>query len=267
MRDHLPNQLLRVIPLLVLLSAWEILATTSSRIAFLFGRPTTTFTVLISRTFDGTLLLDAAATLIPLLSGFLIGNLTGAALGLLVWRFPRFGFLAQPYLTGLGALPAFILAPLLIVWFGTGAAMKTLIVIMSTMFIAASHTTSGARDIDRRFFQLFRSFGAGDAMIFRLLVLPSIASWVFSSLRLNAGAALLGVFMAEFISSGRGLAHRTLMDAGLYNISAVWAGALCVVAIALVLDGCITILQRAGRPPLSRSGGYHAPTYDRTVAR
>jgi NitT/TauT family transport system permease protein len=230
-------------PALVLLGFWEFLTSQNQRAAFLFGQPTTVVHIFLKRFMDGSLFTDIQATLLPMLAGFIIGNLLGIALGLLLWRFQKINQIARPYLIALGAVPAFIFAPVLVVWFGTGIEMKIVLVFLSTVLVAAFQATTGASEIDADFFHLFRTFRANDAAIFRHLVLPSAAAWVFAGLRLNIGFALLGEFVGEFISSENGVAHRALVDAGLYNLSAVWVSAFVIAALAILLYTFIVRLE------------------------
>jgi len=230
-------------PAVVVLSIWEFLTSQNQRAAFLFGQPTAVAHIFLQRIKDGSLFADIEATLLPMIAGFIIGNLLGIALGLLLWRFQKINQIARPYLIALGAVPAFIFAPVLVVWFGTGTEMKIVLVFLSTVLVAAFQATTGASEIDADFFRLFQTFRAKDAAVFRHLVLPSAAAWVFAGLRLNIGFALLGEFVGEFISSENGIAHRALVDAGLYNLSAVWVSAFVIAALAILLYAFIVRLE------------------------
>lgn len=230
--------------LVLLLMTWELAAASAERTAFLLGRPSQTIEILMSRATSGLLWTDAVATGIVALSGFIAGNLIGIALGLTLWRFAHLDKVLRPYLIALGAAPIFALAPVLVVWFGTGFLAKFILVLLSTVLVATFHAQSGASEIRPEYFRLFRSWRTSESKVFRFLVLPSAISWVLSGLRLNVGFALLGAFIAEFISAEHGLAHRILVDAGLYNVSAVWAGVFSFAALALSAHLTIAVLER-----------------------
>jgi len=246
-------------PALVLLGVWEIFTRRNQQAAFLFGQPTVVAQIFLQRMQNGSLFTDLWATLLPMLSGFVLGNLLGILLGLLLWRFQNINQITRPYLIALGAVPAFIFAPVLVVWFGTGIGMKIVLVFLSTVLVAAFQATTGASEIDPDFFDLFRTFRAKDPAIFGHLVLPSAAAWVFAGLRLNIGFALLGEFVAEFISSENGIAHRALVDAGLYNLSAVWVSAFVIAVLAILIYTLIIRLESVFVPwkvtPRSREIG------------
>ncbi len=223
------------VPAFVFTIVWQIAASTNTRIEFLFGKPSEAARILSVRTLNGLLLTDIWATVLPMIIGFILGNLLGIGFGLLLWQFKNFNQIARPYLIALGAVPAFVFAPVLVVWFGTGIGMKVVLVFLSTVLVAASQALTGALEVDKDLFGLLHTFRATPTAVFRHLILPSAAAWVFAALRLNIGFALLGEFVGEFISSERGIAHRALVDAGLYNFSAVWVSAFVIAILATVL--------------------------------
>jgi NitT/TauT family transport system permease protein len=240
--------LLSSLPLLVGVVAWELIASASIRTEFLFGRPSSILGILTRRIFDGTLPLDTWVTLEEAMIGFLLGNFVGVLFGLALWRWGRFEHAVRPYLIALGAVPVFALGPVLVVWFGTGLLFKVILVFLSTVIIATFHAHAGATEINPDLFRLFRSWRVSDMTIFKLLILPSATAWVLAGLRLNIGFAILGAFIGEFISSEVGLAHRILVDAGLYNISAVWAGVLMFALMALMLHFVVAQCERMLMP-------------------
>jgi len=242
-------------PGLIALGVWEWAASRNPATAFLFGQPSVVIRVLSSRVVSGVLVSDLLATLTPVLLGFLAGNIVGIAAGLLLWRLPQLGNALRPYLIAFGAVPAFVFAPVLIVWFGTGLLTKVVLVFLSTVLISTFQAHSGALEVEAGYFSLFRSFGASASGVFRHLILPSAAAWVLAGVRLNIGFALLGAFIGEFVSSERGLAHRALLDAGLYNLSAVWASAVVISMIAVILYALSARLERLALPWKQREPG------------
>jgi NitT/TauT family transport system permease protein len=227
--------LLVLTPAFFFMAIWELITIQNTRAAFLFGQPTVIIRILSKRLQDGSMFVDITATFFTVVIGFVLGNLLGIALGLILWRFPRMNQIARPYLIACGAVPAFVFAPILVIWFGTGMGMKVVLVFLSTVLVGAFQASTGASEVDPDFFRLLRTFRAKEGAKFRHLILPSAAAWVFGGLRLNIGFALLGGFVGEFISSEHGIAHRALVDAGLYNLSAVWVSAFMIAMVAILL--------------------------------
>ena len=206
---------------------------------FFFGRPSRIAVYIASRLFDGSLEADSAATVIEAVCGFLIGNIAGILVGLALW-YSKVAFeVSRPFITALGSAPMFALAPLLVVWFGTGLYSKIMIAALSTFFVALLQAYTGAEEVSRDYLRLMASLGASKTQTFRKVVAPSAIVWVVSAMRLNVGFALLGAFIGEFISSEVGLGHMILVASGLFNMSLVLCGVLAFIVIALLLNWSI----------------------------
>jgi NitT/TauT family transport system permease protein len=165
-------------------------------------------------------------------------------MGLSLWYSDRSARLVRPYVIAIGAVPIFAISPMMIIWFGTGLFAKVMMAAISTVTIAVTQSYEGARNIDPGQIDLLRSFRASNAQIFRKLIMPASLIWVFNSLRLNVTLALLGAFIGEFISSGRGLGHRIFQAGGLYDIPLVLSSVICIIGLAFLLNALIWILQR-----------------------
>lgn len=132
----------------------------------------------------------------------------------------------------------------MIVWFGIGFPMKAALATFATVFLAFSQSYKGATQVSRELLETFRGMRAPRKAIFWKIVVPSAVDWVLHSMRLNVGLALLGAFIGEFIAAERGLGHLVLRAAGLYDVTRALAGAVGIVALALVLDGLGALVER-----------------------
>lgn len=240
-------------PLLVFLVVWEYWARLEPRHSFLFGAPSQVISYLVKGIADGTLLIDTAVTAFEAIAGFLLGNVIGASVGLALWSSRTVFNLAKPYIITLGSAPVFALAPVLIIWFGTGILSKVVIATLSTLFVALFQAYRGAMEVNEEQIQMLKSFGATQAQVFQKIVVPSSMVWVVSAFKLNIGFALLGAFIGEYISSERGLGHLILVAGGLYNVSLLLTGVFLMVIIALVLDAVVGKLEVPLRRWLARA--------------
>lgn len=228
--------LLRCAPAVVLVAVWEFAVRGNDRLAFFFGTPSKIIGYFVSRTGDGSLVADFTVTLGEVIGGFLIGNLIGTSVGLALW-FSRIVFLvARPYIVALGSAPLVTLAPLLIIWFGTGFMAKVLIAAFSTVFVALFQAYSGASEVDPGHLRLMQSFRATRLQTFRKVVAPAAIVWVMAAFRINIGFAILGAFLGEFISSSQGLGHLIVVASGLFDISLVLCAVFLLVGMALMLN-------------------------------
>ena len=58
------------------------------------------------------------------LLGFFIGNVMGTLIGLALWYSRFVSRVVQPFIVALGSIPIIALAPICIIWFGTGSGTR-----------------------------------------------------------------------------------------------------------------------------------------------
>jgi len=231
-----------LLPLIVLLATWE-LAASAPRIRFLFGTPTLIVKRLVGDTLNGFLPYHAMITGGEALAGFVLGVLSGTLLGFLLWYSPLVARIAKPYLFVLSIIPSFAFAPIIIIWFGIGMSMKVAVATFATFLVALGQSYEGCGTIDPKMFELMRVMGATRSQTLRTLVFPASLSWVFNSLKLNIGVALLGAFIGEFISADRGIGFYMIRAGSLYDMPGVWAGAVYLVLLAALLHVAVVKLE------------------------
>ena len=241
-------RLWRLAPLTLALVAWESCARRSPNVKFLFGMPSLVASSLVADIFRGSLGLDISITAVETLCGLVLGSIVGTCAGLALWLSAEVARFARPYVLGVGAVPIFAIAPMTVIWFGTGLVAKVMMATLSTIFVAFAQAYEGARNVDSDLISLLKSLGASRTQTLSKVVFPSAVAWVIVSCRLNVGFAVLGAFMGEFISSDRGLGHYILKASGLYQVPRVLAGVLCIVALSLVLSWVISRVERLLMP-------------------
>lgn len=233
-----------VSPLVVALAVWQAVADVFPQTQFFFSSPVKVMSALWEMTISMELFRHSAVTIFEALAGFILGTLSGAVIGLGLWYSPLVARIAQPYVVAIGAVPVFALAPVMIVWFGIGIFSKIMVAALSTVIVAIVQAYEGATSVDTRHLQLLQIMGANRYQTFRKVVVPSALIWVVNSMKLNVGFALLGAFIGEFISSEQGLGYLVVKAAGLYDMSRVFAGCLAIMAIALILNWMVGLLEK-----------------------
>ncbi len=231
--------------LIVLLLGWWELATraVSSR-AFLFGSPSGIFGYLAKMVSDGSIWSDTWVTGLETLAGFALGNFLGTAIGLLLWYSRFVSRVLQPFIMGLGSIPIIALAPIVIIWCGTGFASKLAMATLSVIVVALVISYKGAMGVDPDQINLMRSLGARRNQIFRHLVVPASLTDIFAGLKLTVGFALVGAIVGEFMSSDSGLGHAIFKAGSLYNISKVFAELVVTMALALAFSYVVSRVER-----------------------
>jgi NitT/TauT family transport system permease protein len=228
----------------ILITLWQWQATTGGMNAFLYGSPAGILAALQASAQDGSLWTDLTVTALETLAGFVIGNAIGVTLGLSLWYSRFISQVLNPFILALGSIPIIALAPITIIWFGTGFASKVAMSTLSVVVVSIIIAYKGALGVDPDQINLLRSLRATRSQIFRLLVVPASMTDIFAGLKLTVGFALVGAIVGEFMSSTQGLGHEIFKAGSLYAISAVFAELVVTVALALVLSAIVTRVER-----------------------
>ncbi|BDA85180.1 ABC transporter permease [Aureimonas sp. SA4125] len=234
--------------LVVFVGAWEYVTSLSRQTAFLFGSPSAIFTFLVQMAGDGSLWRDTYVTGLETLLGFGLGNILGTLMGLSLWYSRFLSRVVQPFVVALGSIPIIALAPMVIIWFGTGLTSKVAMSTLSVVVVALVTSYKGAMSVDPDQVNLLRTLGARKSQIFTKLVVPSSLNDIFAGLKLTVGFALIGAIIGEFMSSSEGLGHAIFKAGSLYVIPKVFAALVATITLALVLTWLVGRLERLLKP-------------------
>lgn len=203
--------------------------------SFLMGSPAGVWSETIRLVQSGELFTNAFATVYSTVTGFIIGSIVGSVIGLLLWYSKKVATIIDPFMVALNGLPKIALAPMIIIWFGSGMFSKIALAGIATFIVALLSAYQGTHQIDSNLVNLMRSMGATKGQIFRKVVVPSTMPWVISAFRLNIGFALVAVIGGEFISSDIGLGRMIFVAGNLFNLNVVWVGVLSLMIVAIIL--------------------------------
>ena len=110
----------QIMLLFFILIIWELLAYFKAIDTFLFSSPSRIFNILLSYIETGELWRHVYISLVEVILGIIIGTILGVFIASVLWYSERLSKLLDPFLAVLNALPKTALAPIMIIWAGTG---------------------------------------------------------------------------------------------------------------------------------------------------
>jgi NitT/TauT family transport system permease protein len=227
---------------------WEIGVRMGWISAFLVGSPLGIFTLAYKMIASGELLSDTWYTLFEAILGFVIGTIFGSLLGLALWYSVFVARLVEPFIVAINSVPKIALAPIVILWFGTGLVSKVALSVSLTAIVALIAAYQAAKDADVDLQSLLISMGASKHQVFYKAVVPSTLPSIIATFRINVGFGLVGAVVGEFISSQRGLGHMIYTASSLYDLNSVWVGLFTLMITGFVLYYVIDMIERASLP-------------------
>jgi NitT/TauT family transport system permease protein len=227
---------------------WEIGVRAGWISAFLVGSPAGIFSFAYKMILSGELLSDTWYTLFEAILGFIIGTIFGSLLGLALWYSVFVARLVEPFIVAINSVPKIALAPIVVLWFGTGLVSKVALSVSLTAIVALIAAYQAAKDADVDLQSLLISMGADKHQVFFKAVVPSTLPSIIATFRINVGFGLVGAVVGEFISSQRGLGHLIYTASSLYDLNTVWVGLFTLMIMGFVLYYVIDIIERTSLP-------------------
>jgi NitT/TauT family transport system permease protein len=244
----LGRAVLQVLAVAVFFALWEIGVRAGYVSAFLMGSPSGIFAMFWKLILSGELLSDSWYTLFEAILGFVIGTIFGSLLGLALWYSVFVAKLVEPFIVAINSVPKIALAPIVVLWFGTGLISKVALAVSLTALVALIAAYQAAKDADVDLQSLMISMGASKHQIFFKAVVPSTLPSIIATFRINIGFGLVGAVVGEFISSQRGLGHMIFTASSLYDLDSVWVGLFTLMIMGFILYYVIDIIERSSLP-------------------
>ncbi|WP_433994416.1 ABC transporter permease [Bradyrhizobium canariense] len=238
----------QIVILAIFLGFWDYATSQNRAAAFMFGSPSAIAGFLGQMARDGSLWRDTYVTGLETLLGFFVGNFVGTVIGLSLWYSRFVSRVVEPFVIAVGSIPIIALAPIIIIWFGTGLISKVAMSTLSVVIVALVTSYKGAVGVDPDQINLMRTLGASKFQIFRKLVVPASLTDIFAGLKLTVGFALIGAIVGEFMSSSEGLGHAIFKAGSLYVIPKVFAALVATIALALILTFIVGKVERLLMP-------------------
>ena len=227
---------------LVLFAAWEAAARLGGISPFLLPAPSE---VLITTVTQFPLLAHmSVVTAAEFLLGFALGVLIGLPLGALIVYAKPVELAFYPLLVAFQTIPKAAVAPIFIVWLGTGITSKVLIAFAISFFPIVIDTVVGLRSAQPETIYLARSMGANALQVFWYVRFPNALPAIFGGLKVASTLAVVGAIVGEFVSADKGLGYLVLVANGELNTRLVFACVLMLTVLGIAFFFVIEVLER-----------------------
>jgi NitT/TauT family transport system permease protein len=227
---------------LALLAAWEAAVRGLGVRSIILPAPSEIVETMVDR--RDLLLAHLWPSLYLTVLGFALSVVGGILVAVLVTYSPllRRGF--YPIIVVSQVIPKISIAPLFIVWFGTGSMSSLLLAFLIAFFPMTINSALGFRSIDEDLHLMARSFMGSQWQIFWKIRMPNAVPYIFGGMKISITLAIIGVIVSEFVASQEGIGYLIKLAGGLLDTTLMMA-AITVLSIAgLALYGLIALLER-----------------------
>jgi NitT/TauT family transport system permease protein len=244
---HVVRQVAAVVGVgILLVLIWQAVVVIGNYPRFLLPGPLVVADRFVRAIAQGTITPHAAATLLAVGLGLLVGVSSALVVGIVLARSAFAERLLSPYIVAAQATPILALAPLIVLWFGTGLLSKVLICALICFFPMAVATTVGLRSVDARLVELARSLRATQRQVLTQIEVPSALPQILGGLKVSVTLAVVGVIVAEWVVNDRyGLGVLlNLARASLFDTPLMFATLLTIAAIGVALYLAVVLVER-----------------------
>ena len=226
------------------LLAWEWGSRSGLLDQFFFSRPSDVAARVWRWVASGSIWPHLLTTFVEAALSLAIGAAVGVVSGFALGRIPMLAALFDPYIRIANSLPRVVLAPIFLLWFGLGIWSKVALGVTVVLFVVFFNTYRGVLEVDRVILDNARMLGASERQLIAHVLIPSALTWIFSSLHVSVGLAIIAVVVAEYMGSSKGIGYMIAQAEGVFDTTGVFAGVTVLALGVLLVGGAVNRLER-----------------------
>ncbi|MAF46891.1 MAG: ABC transporter permease [Rhodospirillales bacterium] len=196
----------------------------------------------------GLLLSETWPTTLEIIYGFALAVILGVpmAVGIANTKFLNLTF--YPILIAVQSVPKVAIAPIVLVWFGTGIESKLVIAFLVAFFPIVVDTATGLNATSRDLLDLARSLRATPFQTFMKVQFPSALPHFFSGAKVAVTLAVIGAVIGEFVGSDAGLGNLLLVANSQLDSPLAWAALIWLSVLGILLFLAVVLAERLIMP-------------------
>lgn len=186
---------------------------------------------------------DVVASLIRVLSGFLLGTAAAVPVGFLMGWYTVARGLAEPWIQFFRTIPPLALLPLVLVLMGIGEVPKIFVIFLAAFLACVISTYQGVVSVDKTLINAARVLGAKDGTIFARVVVPASTPFILVGMRVGLGSAWATLVAAELLAAQAGLGYRMQQAQIYYDLATIFVSIVIIGILGLVMDRLLLLAE------------------------
>ncbi len=228
--------------LCVFIAAWQAYVTVFNISEFLLPSPADVVRVAVE--VAPTLPGHIGTTLYEIFVGYLAGNLFAIAIAFVIINSAFAERMIYPFLVMSQTIPKIAIAPLLVIWFGSGVIPKVVIIALLCFFPTAVNAVQGLKSVDPNAMDLVRLVNKSKWVAFRKVQFPNSLPYFFAGLKISMTSAVIGAIIAEWVGAQKGLGYLILYGAQSLRTDLLFLGVVGAMLLGIALYGAVALAER-----------------------
>lgn len=187
---------------------------------------------------------NAGYTLMTTVVGFALSVIIGVVIAVLLVSVKWFESSIYPLIVSFNSVPKVAIAPLFVVWLGTGAEPQIAIAFLIAVFAIIVDAVHGLRSVPADVMDLGRVLKGSAWDFFFKVRLPCALPSILAGMKVSISLALVGAIVGEFVASQRGLGYIILSSQGSFDTPRVFAALFILAAMGMILFSLVELVER-----------------------
>ena len=180
------------------ISLWQAIPTILEIKSFILPKPTDVVAAAIK---DWDLLWPAMQiTIVEAVIGFSLSAVIGIGVSILLASSRIIEISLYPYAVILQTIPVIAIAPIVVIWFGSGFNSIIIISFLIGFFPIVSNTLMGLNSVDKNMVDLFQLYNASKWQTMWKLRIPAAMPYIMSGLKISCTLSIIGAITGEYIA-------------------------------------------------------------------
>lgn len=189
-------------------------------------------------------IVNSLDTLMTTLLGFGIAFVLGILLAVAIVYSRFLENTLYTLLVSFNSIPKIALAPLFIIWLGTGLQSKVAVSFLIAFFPIVIDMVLGLRSTDPEALNLFKTMHGSPLKALLKIRFPNALPYLFAGMKVAISLALVGAVAGEFIASQSGLGYVILTAQGMFFTPRVFAAILLLGVMGTILFYLVDLAER-----------------------
>ena len=187
-----------ILALVIFLSLWQFIPAVLDIKPFILPKPTDVMAAALE---DWHLLWPAMQiTIVESVIGFVLSAVVGIGISVLLASSRVLEISLYPYAVILQTIPIVAIAPIIVIWFGSGFNSIVIISFLIGFFPIVSNTLMGLNSVDKNMSDLFKLYNASKWQTMMKLRIPAAMPFIMSGLKVSCTLAIIGSITGEYIA-------------------------------------------------------------------
>jgi NitT/TauT family transport system permease protein len=226
----------------LMLAIWEVLVRALHVNSVILPPPSEIMETLIER--RGLLIDHLSSSLILIGSGLILSVVGGVSVAIAFTFSRRLREGVYPLLIISQVVPKVAIAPLFIVWFGTGTLPCLLLGFLIAFFPMTINSVLGFQSVDEESYRMARAFMGSKWQIFWKVQFPNALPYMFSGMKISLTLVIIGDVVSEFVASQKGIGYLIKLAGGLLDTPLMMAAITALSLSGLILYWIISKIER-----------------------